>query len=100
MTTTDNSKPSPQFRKVDFAEYEEKYDTSPINIRKDRANQAVYESFGYKVVRIPYFVQLTKDTVKTLFGVELSHDLTSPSLPSMSVKWNKAVADIDTQNHQ
>ena len=100
MTTTDNSKPSPQFRKVDFAEYEEKYDTSPINIRKDRANQAVYESFGYKVVRIPYFVQLTKDTVKTLFGVELSHDLASPSLPSMSVKWNKAVADIDTQNHQ
>ena len=66
--------------------------TSPINIRKDCANQALYESFGYKVVRIPYFVQFTKDTVKTLFGVELPHDLASPSLPSMSVKWRNTPA--------
>ena len=66
--------------------------TSPLEIRKDRANQAIYESFGYKVVRIPYFVQFTKDTVKALFGVELSHDLASPSLPSMSVKWNNTPA--------
>ncbi len=61
--------------------------TNPMNIRKDRNNQAIYESFGYKVVRIPYFIQLTNEVVKEMFGVEATLELASPSLPSMSAKW-------------
>ncbi len=66
--------------------------TNPVNIRKDRDNQAIYEHFGYKVVRIPYFIQLTKAVVKEMFGVDVAHDLASPLLPSMSIKWNNTPA--------
>lgn len=40
-------------------------------IRKDGENQKIYESFGYHVVRIPFFIQLTNEVVKILFGVEV-----------------------------
>lgn len=50
MTTTDNSKPSPQFRKVDFAEYEGKYDsavsktlrTSPDSLSIEALREYIY----------------------------------------------------------
>lgn len=32
-------------------------------------NQELYESYGYKVVRIPYFIQLSNEVVEKLFGV-------------------------------
>ena len=45
---------------------------NPDLIEKDIENTRLYESFGYKVVRIPYFIQLTNKAVKTLFDVEIS----------------------------
>lgn len=57
----------------------------PDKIRKDRENQAFYESLGYKVVRIPYFIQLTNDVVETMFGRKVDEPLFDPSVASMSI---------------
>lgn len=38
-------------------------------IFKDKLKDSVYTSIGYRIVRIPYFVQLTNDVVKHYFGV-------------------------------
>jgi len=43
--------------------------TKPDIIEKDLKNNELYKNFGYKVIRIPYFVQLTNKAVKTLFDV-------------------------------
>lgn len=58
----------------------------PSTIKQDKDNQAIYESFGYTVYRIPYFIQLTKDVVKTLFGIDVQQDLFDPTIPSMASK--------------
>lgn len=42
----------------------------PDVIRRDLENTQCYQRLGYRVVRIPYFIQLTQDAVKTLFGVK------------------------------
>lgn len=39
-------------------------------IFKDRLKDAAYTAMGYRIVRIPYFVQLTTDVVKHYFGVD------------------------------
>ena len=58
----------------------------PETVKKDLENQAIYEKYGYKVVRIPYFIQLTQAVVKELFGVEVNEPLFSPDIPSMSAQ--------------
>ena len=59
---------------------------NPDIIIKDRNNTKIYESGGYKVVRIPYFIQLTKKAVKELFGVDVKFELFDESIPSISGK--------------
>lgn len=54
----------------------------PDTIKKDSENQSVYESLGYKVVRVPYFIQFTNDVVKTMFGVDVKEPLFDPTIPS------------------
>ena len=66
--------------------------TNPENIRKDRTNQQIYESFGYHVIRIPYFIQLTQSVVKEMFGLDIPFELFDPTLPSMSVQWRNTPA--------
>jgi tRNA/rRNA methyltransferase/tRNA (cytidine32/uridine32-2'-O)-methyltransferase len=66
--------------------------TNPLNIRKDRENQVVYESFGFTVIRIPYFINLTTDVVKEMFGINTHGNMFDPNLPSMSVKWQNTPA--------
>lgn len=60
--------------------------TSPANIRRDIENTLLYESLGYKVVRIPYFIQLTNIAVKTLFCVSIEERLFDESIPSIGPK--------------
>lgn len=60
--------------------------TNPDIIEKDLKNTDLYTGFGYKVVRIPYFIQLTNKAVKTLFGVEVSEDLFDGIIPSLGIK--------------
>lgn len=66
--------------------------TNPENIRKDRNNQKIYESFGYRVIRIPYFIQLTKSVVKEMFGIDMPFELFDSTLPSMAVRWKNTPA--------
>ena len=60
--------------------------TSPEKILDDETAKKFYESLGYKVVRIPYFIQLTKSAVKTLFGVDVQRDLFPDGVPSLGIK--------------
>lgn len=64
----------------------------PDVIRKDKENQKVYESFGYGVVRIPYFIRLTNEVVKILFGVEVAQPLIPENIPSMWPKGHNTSA--------
>lgn len=60
--------------------------TNPQNIINDEDAVSFYESCGYKVVRIPYFIQLSNDAVKTLFGVSVNEPLFDESIPSLGIK--------------
>lgn len=57
--------------------------TSPNNILRDDKNTKLYKNLGYKVVRIPYFIQLTNDAVKKLFNINVREKLFNPSIPSL-----------------
>ena len=56
------------------------------NFIKDIQHVHIYEENGYKAVRIPYFIQLTKKTVKTLFGVDIPNELFDENIPSLGIK--------------
>lgn len=58
----------------------------PTQIIKDKENTLFYVSGGYRVVRIPYFIQLTKDVVKTMFGRDVD-ELFDPTIHSIDIKW-------------
>ena len=58
---------------------------SPKQIIKDEENTLLYESLGYKVVRIPYFIQLTNEVVKQMFNVDVKTKLFNPIYPSLNV---------------
>ena len=56
--------------------------TKPQNIAKDIENTRIYQGLEYKVVRIPYLIQLTNTAVKTLFGVDVEEPLFDGNVPS------------------
>lgn len=58
---------------------------SPKKIREDIETTKLYESFGYKVVRIPFFIQLTNTAVLEKFGVIVEEKLFNPEIPSMGI---------------
>lgn len=62
--------------------------TSPERIRRDVSNTEKYKRLGYRVVRIPYFIQLTTDAVNKLFADVLEHKfakkLFNPKYASLS----------------
>lgn len=60
--------------------------TSPEQIQKDAINTRFYESHGYQVTRIPYFIQLTPLTVERLFETHIDFDLYDESVPSVGPK--------------
>ena len=47
----------------------------PDTIMQDRENEIFYNNCGYKVVRIPYFIQLTNENVFKLFGKKVDTNL-------------------------
>ena len=68
-------------------EFDGKYHYSnPINIKKDIEKDRIYDSAGYKVIRIPYFIQLTNKVVKQLFNVDVKDDLFPEGIESMSIE--------------
>lgn len=59
---------------------------SPQQINTDREHTLCYQSYGYQVIRIPYFIQLTNSAIKTLFGVDVKQPMFDPTVPSMGLK--------------
>ena len=57
--------------------------TKPDIIEKDIRLTKIYENLGYKVVRIPYFIQLSNNAVKKIFGIEVKEILFDESIPSL-----------------
>lgn len=55
----------------------------PDIILKDREKEKCYTDLGYKVVQIPFFIQLTNKAVKTLFNVDVKEPLFDESIPSL-----------------
>ncbi len=55
----------------------------PNIIVNDKEKEMFYEQCGYKVVMIPYFIQLSNSTVKTLFNVEVKEQLFDETIPSL-----------------
>lgn len=60
--------------------------TKPDIIEKDAKNSELFTGFGYEVIRIPYFIQLTNKVVKTLFGVNVEEELFDVNIPSLGIK--------------
>lgn len=59
----------------------------PDVIMKDKTNTSIYESCGYKVVRIPYFIQLSSAAVRELFNRDVESSLLfDESLPSLNIE--------------
>ena len=55
----------------------------PDVILRDLKTTADYENLWYKVVRIPYFIQLTNSAIKELFGVDVQEPMFNPKYPSL-----------------
>ena len=66
--------------------------TNPDSIDKDIKNQKIYEKNGYKVVRIPYFIQLSNDVVEKLFNVKIKEPLFDAKIPSLGIKGRNSPA--------
>ncbi len=49
--------------------------TDPQRVWEDEEKTQAFEELGYRVVRIPYFIQLTNEAVETLFGVRIDEPL-------------------------
>ena len=60
--------------------------TKPDIMKKDLKTTEIYESLGYKVVRIPYFIQLTNKAVKTLFDVDMPEELFDGTISSLGIQ--------------
>lgn len=60
--------------------------TSPDAVINDIERTKYYESIGYKVVRIPYFIQLTNLAVKKLFNISTVTKLFPENVSSLSYK--------------
>lgn len=61
--------------------------TSPVNIINDENNTSLYSSLGYKVIRIPYFIQLTREAVMKIFGVDVGVELFNKNFPSLGIEY-------------
>lgn len=55
-------------------------------IKDDEYNTKQYENAGYKVIRIPYFIQLSNKAIRTLFGVDIQDPMFDETVPSMGPK--------------
>ena len=67
---------------------------NPENIVKDEKNTAEYIAGGYKVVRIPYFIQLTNSAVSKFFGVNVAEPLFDLKYPSLGPQGHNTPAYI------
>ena len=60
--------------------------TNPQNILNDIEKTEFYKKHEYKVVRIPYFIQLSNSVVKSLFNVNVKEELFDEKIPSLGIQ--------------
>jgi len=68
----------------------------PEVIKKDKELTKLYQNLGYKVVRIPFFIQLSNKVVKDLFGVDVDINLFDDSIPSLDPKLGNTPAYLSS----
>lgn len=56
---------------------------NPDYIIKDFKNTETYQALGYKVIRIPYFIQLTRSNIKKLFNVDITCEVFPEDKPAL-----------------
>lgn len=66
----------------------------PDVISKDLRTTEIYEQLGFRVVRIPYFIQLTNRAVKTLFGIKVNEKLFDVKYASLGAAGRGSPASI------
>lgn len=59
---------------------------NPKVILSDKEKDKYYKELGYNVVRIPYFIQLTKKVVKEIFGVDVKRELFPEGVSSLNIE--------------
>ena len=59
-----------------------------IEKKEDQKNMKneIFKELGYKVIRIPYFIQLTNKVVYDLFGVNVKEKLFDENIPSLNIE--------------
>lgn len=57
--------------------------TNIENIERDKERTNYYLENGYKVVRIPYFIQLTRTVIKQMFDVDVMEEMFPENVGSM-----------------
>lgn len=60
--------------------------TDPQHILNDGEKTEFYKNLGYKVVRIPYFIQLTNRAIQQLFGRTIEEPMFNEKIPSLGKK--------------
>ena len=60
--------------------------TNPETIQKDINTTSLYESLGYSVVRIPYFIQLSNKAVKIFFCKDVEEKLFDETISSLGIE--------------
>jgi hypothetical protein len=60
----------------------------------DQEKEKFYQGLDYKIVRIPYFIQLTNMAVKTLFDIKVEEPLFNNSIPSLGINEKKSPANL------
>lgn len=66
--------------------------TKPERIKNDAEKNKYYSNLGYKVVRIPYFIQLSKSAIKILFDVDVDCELFDERIPSLGIQVKNTLA--------
>lgn len=68
----------------------------PDIILNDYKSIELYNNFSYKVIRIPYFIQLTNNVVKILFDVDVKVKLFDENISSLSSSYYNTPAYLCT----
>lgn len=66
------------------------YNSGPEKILDDKKKTDEYINADYKVVRIPYFIQLTNAAVEQMFNVEVEQRLFDVNCPSLNIECSPA----------
>lgn len=58
---------------------------NPEKILMDEEKIRIFTKEGYKIVRIPYFIQLSNKVIKRLFDVDMKEEMFDESIPSLTI---------------